>query len=134
MVEDWRPLPPSFLSGRPCEKSVSKPKQSLMCLAFIINYKDMTLKLTEEKKQKNYNLFTSPFEKSIRFVTQDIGNIVVNFPAVPLGPIFYGALETDRIISLKIHKQSYDTKTELSNEAYSELVWRKNNIKILFRV
>ena len=94
----------------------------------------MTLKLTEEKKQKNYNLCTSPFEKSIRFVTQDIGNIVVNFPAVPLGPIFYGALETDRIISLKIHKQSYDTKTELSNEAYSELVWRKNNIKILFRV
>ena len=35
------------------EKSVLKPTQKLIYLGFIINSKDMTLKLTEEKKQKN---------------------------------------------------------------------------------
>ena len=35
------------------EKSVLTPTQNLIYLGFIINSKDMTLKLTEEKKQKN---------------------------------------------------------------------------------
>ena len=34
------------------DKSVLKPTQNLMYLGFIINSKDMTLKLTEEKKQE----------------------------------------------------------------------------------
>ena len=34
------------------EKSVLKPTQNLIYLGFIINSKDMTLTLTEEKKQK----------------------------------------------------------------------------------
>ena len=38
------------------EKSVLKPTQNLIYLGFFINSKDMTLKLTEEKKQKNYDL------------------------------------------------------------------------------
>ena len=48
------------------EKSVLKPAQNLIYLGFIINSKDMTLKLTEENKQKNYDLSvcTKLFEKS----------------------------------------------------------------------
>ena len=46
------------------EKSVLKPTQNLICLGFIINSKDMTLTLTEEKKQKIYDLCTNHFEKS----------------------------------------------------------------------
>ena len=46
------------------EKSVLKPTQNLIHLGFIINYKDMTLKLTEEKKQKIYDLCIKLFEKS----------------------------------------------------------------------
>ena len=45
-------------------KSVLKPTQNLICLGFIINSKDMTLTLTEEKKQKIYDLCTNHFEKS----------------------------------------------------------------------
>ena len=74
------------------EKLVLKPIQNLIYLGFIINSKDMTLKLIEEKKQKICDLCTKLFEKSkptIRFVAQVIGNIVSSFPAVPLGPLFY---------------------------------------------
>ena len=45
------------------EKPVLKPTQNLTYLGFIINSKDMTLKLTEQKKQKIYELCTKPFEK-----------------------------------------------------------------------
>ena len=83
----------------------------------------MTFKFTEEKKQKNYDLCTKFFEKSkptIRFVAQVVGNTVASFPTVPLGPLFYTALETDKIIGLKRHRQNYDAEIELSNEACSE--------------
>ena len=82
------------------EKSVLTPTQNLIYLGFIINSKDMTLKLTI------YDLCTKLFEKSkptIRFVAQVIVNIVAGFPAVPLGPLFYRALETDKIVGLKRH-------------------------------
>ena len=95
----------------------------------------MTLKLTEEKKQNFFDLCAKPFEKSkstIRFVAQVIGNIVASFPAAPLGPLFYRALETDKIVGLKRHRQNYDAEIELSNEPYSELVWWKHNIKNSF--
>ena len=92
----------------------------------------MTLTLTEEKKQKTFDLCTELFEKSkptIRFVALVIGNIVASFPAVPLGPLFYRALETDKIVGLKRLRQNYNAEIQLSNGACSELVWWKHNIK-----
>ena len=83
----------------------------------------MTLKLTEEKKQKIYDLCTKLFEKSKPTMW------FASFPAVPLGPLFYRALETDKIVGLKGHRQNYDDEIELFSEAYSELVWWKHNIK-----
>ena len=47
-----------------------------MYLGFIISSKDITLKLTGEKKQKTYDFCTKRFEKlklTIRFVAQVIG-------------------------------------------------------------
>ena len=92
--------------------------------------------MTEEKKTKKYDLCTKLFEKSkptIRFVVQIIGNIVASLPAMPLGPLFYGALETDRIVGIKRHRQNYDAEIELSNETCSERVWWKHNIKNSFQ-
>ena len=93
------------------EKSVLTPTQNLVYLGFIINLKDMTLKLTEEKKQKIYDFCTKHFEISkptIQYVAQVIGIVVVSFPAVPLGPLFYRALETDKTVGLKRHRQNYN--------------------------
>ena len=44
------------------EKSVLKFTQNLIYLGLIINSKDMTLKLTEEKKQKTYDVRTKRFK------------------------------------------------------------------------
>ena len=51
----------------------------------------MTLKLTEEKKQKIYDR-TKLFEKlkpTMQFVAQVIDNLVASFPVAPLGPYLY---------------------------------------------
>ena len=98
------------------EKSVLKPTQNLIYLGFIINSKDMTLKLTEEKKQNIFDLCTKLFEKSkptVRFVAPVISSIVASFPAVPLGPLFYRALETYKIVRQKKHRHNYDAEIEL---------------------
>ena len=96
------------------------PLLSLIHLGFIINSKDMTLKLTEEKEKKNYDYYTKPFEKSkptVQFVAQITGNIVASFPAVQLGPLSFRAIETDKFVGLKRYRQNYDAEIELSNEA-----------------
>ena len=96
----------------------------------------MTLKLTEEKKQKTYDVRAKRFEKSKptpQFAAEVIGNIVASFLAVSLGPLLYRALETDKIVGLKRHRQNYDAGIKLSNEPYSELVWWKHNIKNSFQ-
>ena len=118
------------------ENSVLKPTQNLIYLGFIINSKNMTFTLTEEKKQNIHDFCTKHFEKSkptIRFVAQFIGNIVASFTAVPLGPSFYRALEPDKIVGLKRQRQNYDAKIELSSGIRSELVWWKHNVKNSFQ-
>ena len=111
------------------EKSVLKPTQSLIYLGFIINSKDVTFRLTEEKKNKKCLTFVPNFFKkskaTIRFVAQVLGNIISSLSALPLGPLFHRTLETENIVGLKRHRQNYDAETELSNEACSELAWWK---------
>ena len=112
-----------------------KPTQNLIYLGFIINSK-IWLWHRQKKKTKIYDLCTKLFGKSkptIQFVAQVIGNIVASFPAVPLRPLSYRALETDEIVGLKRHRQNFDAEIELSNKACSELVWWKHNIKNSFQ-
>ena len=52
---------------------------------------------------------------------------------MPLGSLFYRALETDKIVGLKRYRQNYDAEIKLSNGACSELVWWKHNIKNSFQ-
>ena len=78
-----------------------------------MNSRDMTLKLTEKKKQKLYELCTKLFERSkpkIRFVAQFISNINASLPAVLLRPLVYEVLETDKVVGLKRHRQNCDVE------------------------
>ena len=59
---------------------------------------------------------------TIQLVAQVIGNVGSSFPAVPLGPLFYRALETDKIVGLIRHMQNYDAEIELSIQANIEHV------------
>ena len=73
-------------------------------------------------------------KSTILLVAHVIGNIVASFSAVPLRPLFYGVLETDKIVGLKRHRQNYYAEIELSNEACSEFVGGNITLKILFRI
>ena len=86
----------------------------------------MTLKkLTEEKKQKIYDLCIKRFEKAkptIRFVAQVIGNIVASSPPVPLRILSYRALKKQTRLQDSKGTGRTNAKIELSNEACIELV------------
>ena len=119
------------------EKSVLKPTQNLIYLGFIINSRDMTLKLTEKKKQKFYELCTKRFERSkpkIRFVAQVVSIIVASLPAVLLRPLIYGSLETDKIVGLKSHRQNCDAEINYQMKYAVSLFDGNITLKILSRI
>ncbi|XP_041482721.1 uncharacterized protein LOC121429644 [Lytechinus variegatus] len=69
---------------------------------------------------------------SIRAVSRTIGKIVATFPAVQYGPLFYRALESDKIVALKINKGHFDRPMQLSQAARYDLEWWIANLHIVY--
>ena len=97
----------------------------------------MTLKLIEERKQK-FATFVPNFLKN-QNQQYDLQHRLLAMQFLASQPchqdnyFIMGVLETDKIVGLKRHRQNYDAETDLSNEAYSEPVWWKHNIKNSFK-
>lgn len=116
-------------------KSVLKPTQEIVYLGFIINSKEMTLRLTE----KRIKTFLECCEKvssnrfnTIRHIARLIGLMVSNFPAVPYGPLYYKQLEKEKIKALKENRHNWEKNIKLSHEALTEIKWWKHTIKDAF--
>ena len=72
-------------------KFILTPTQRIKFLGFVIDSVQMTLEITEEKKNKNHNLCLEILQKekiTLRTLAGVIGSFVASFPAVPLGPFF----------------------------------------------
>ena len=72
-------------------KSILTPTQIIAFLGFVIDSVQMTLEITEEKKNKNHNLCLEILQKekiTLRTLAGVIGSFVASFRAVPLGPFF----------------------------------------------
>ena len=72
-------------------KSILTTTQRIAFLGFVIDSVQMTLEITEEKKNKIHNLCLEILQKekiTLRTLASVIGNFVACFPAVPLGPFF----------------------------------------------
>ena len=65
---------------------------------------------------------------SIRFLAKFIGQIVVIFPGVKYGPLWYRNMENDKIEGLKMSKGNFDANIQLSEMALAEISWWKENI------
>ena len=118
------------------DKSKFIPTKCITYLGFILNYVQMTITLTMEKKQKNLNLCQEILGEdvvTIRFLSKLIGDLVAAFPAVTLGPFYYRALETDKTKALQQSNGNYDALVRLSNEAKKELCWWITNIMSSFQ-
>ena len=89
------------------EKSVLTSSQTIVFLGFIISSKNMTLSLTDEKKNKIKTILTDRLGKckiSLRELAMILGNIVASFPAVTYGLLHYRHLEREKITGLKYRK------------------------------
>ena len=72
-------------------KPILTPTQRITFLGFVINSVQMTLEITEEKKNKIQNLCLEILQKgriTLHTLVIVIGNFAASFPAVPLGPFF----------------------------------------------
>ena len=116
-------------------KSVFKPTQIITFLGFIINTTNMTLSLSQEKRQAIFELICKLENDlvSTRMVATLLGKMSSVFEAVPLGRLHFRHLETDKINALKSHAGNFDSPCPLSQEALCELVWWKQNIFVAAR-
>ena len=68
------------------------PTQCIIYLGFILNSAQVTITLTQEKKEKFLNLCQEILREDvliIRFLSEHRRNLVAAFPAVTLGPFYY---------------------------------------------
>ena len=113
------------------EKSILIPTQEITFLGFIINSKDMTIRLTPEKKDKIVNLCSSFKKKtspSIRELASVIGNLVAAMEAVPYGKLHYRQLEKDKILALSNSNGIFEHKVHISDKAIDDLDWWIENV------
>ena len=64
-------------------KSLLNPTQRITFLGFVIDSDQMTVEITEEKKNKIHNLCVEIFQKEKNTLASVIGNFAASFPAVP---------------------------------------------------
>ena len=80
------------------------PKQQITFFGVIIESLDMTITLSNEKKQKFLKLCTATrlaHTLTIGELAKLIGNLVASMKAVPYGRLFYRQLEREKIKSLQ---------------------------------
>ena len=90
------------------EKLVLTPSQTIVFLCSNILSKNMTLLLTDEKKNKIKTILTDCLGKckiSIRELARILGNIVASFPAVTYGSLHYRHLEKEKEKDYNIIKE-----------------------------
>ena len=113
------------------EKSALVPSQTLEFLGFILNSVSMTVSLTEVKKIKikeDCKFLRDNKQTTIREVARVIGILVLAFPAVQFGPLYYRRLEHDKSEAVKLNNGNFDKHMKLSSEASLELEWWEQNV------
>ena len=102
------------------DKSVLIATQKITILGFGINSRKISVKLTPQKEKNQKILVNQLFSMktpSIRFLAKVIGTIVSVFPAVKYAPLYYRALENDKIRALENCKADSDSHHLISDDA-----------------
>lgn len=118
-------------------KSQLHPSKEILYLGFVINSITMTVRLTDEKKDKLIALCNSCLKSKqicIRDLAKVIGQIVASFPGVMFGPLWYRNLEECKKTALKWNKGQYDAITVISESGKEELSWWIDNVKVAYNV
>ena len=118
------------------EKSVFVPSQVITFLGFILDSKNMTIRLTPEKaeKLKNYcqEIIIMP-KPSIRTIAKLLGLMTSSFPGVRYGPLYYRRIDMEKTRALAIH-QDFDSTMSLSVQAKEHIKWWSDSIQSSYNV
>ncbi len=113
------------------KKSSLIPSNTITFLGFIINSREMTISLTQEKKDKLRSIaidLVNRNHQQIREVARYLGCISAAHLAVPYSKLFYRITENEKIVNLKRQRGNYDACMHLSEEAKNEIRWWIDNI------
>ena len=105
------------------EKSKLVPAQQVEYLGFLINSKNMSLSLNQEKLNRiisHCKEALSAHTSSIRDLASLIGKMSATIQAVLPAPLFYRHLQLDKIAALREHC-NYESEVILSEESRNEL-------------
>ena len=86
-------------------KSVFEPYQIIEYLGFVLNSKEMTVKLTENRVKKlklSVSCLLNTKTPTIQQVSEVVGQMVASFPGVLYGPLYYRCLDNEKSKWLKI--------------------------------
>ena len=111
------------------------PKKEIDYLGFIINYKEMQIALTPDKKNKIHLFITELLAAStisIRTVACLVGKLVSSFPGSRFGPLYYRNIERDKIKALSANKGNFDASMMVSPDAKGDLKWWLQNIMDMY--
>ena len=106
------------------DKSMMQPTKNLEHLGFILNSTDMSISLSEEKRNNIILLLSDSLKKqlSARDIAKITGTLVATFPAVEYGRLYYRDLEMLKIQSLKPFF-NFDNKATLNSACIKEIKW-----------
>ena len=119
------------------EKSVLCPRQHLQFLGFIIDSRNMTVRLTEEKVEKfklfGHKLITIPYP-TIRECAVVVGLMTAYSHGVEYGQAHSKALELDRNSAFGQNQGNFDAHMTISREGRVDVEWWLRNVEKSVRI
>ncbi|XP_063411285.1 uncharacterized protein LOC134694218 [Mytilus trossulus] len=114
-------------------KSVFVPTQEIQHLGFVLNSREMSVRLTQEKSQKFKELCKQILRKeyvSIREFSELIGKMVASEYGVPYAKLFHKRLHITKNEQLRKQRGNYDAKFGLNEMCKQDINWWIDNIEI----
>ena len=108
------------------EKSVLQPGHTLIYLGFILDSIDMTVSLTEERKNKIIHCCQKLLEGgqvTIRHVAEAVGLMVAAEPGVDFAPVYYRRIDNFKAACLKKKGGNFEAPITLTREISTDLTW-----------
>lgn len=107
------------------------PSKQCTFLGFVLDSKDYSIYLTQEKRVKIFNLTKNlcKLESSkIRDVAKLIGTLISACPGVKYGWLYTKQLEREKFLALKISNDNYDAKMKITHRMKKDLHWWIKNV------
>ena len=119
------------------KKSVLIPTQEIVFVGFVLNSKEMTIRLPDEKKGKIIKLchdIIGRSEVTIREFSKLIGKLVATEPGVEYAQLRYKPMEKIKEKQLKLNNGNFDASMKISSSCRGHIQWWIDNLEASFKL